>query len=485
MCCYDLYDFTPDPRIDLQVLTFNDLTKKELEGVAVALYKVTPTGPELVEEITNLDDNVFNFLVEPGAKYELQGTKDGFTDALDEFDLAAPEFEDLPFIERKMYLAPTVKLDIFTFNNVDAAELIGTTVALYEVNEDGSLTLVREITNPDGNDSHFELEIGKNYRVEAQKPGFGQAFTTVDLREFSPNQGGTIRRDLYLGQLLEVYVIDGRTDEELNNATLRLVKIDGELVDERTNPDGNKFDYTVNLDQPFVLETSRPGYFSRTDTLRFTQEDLVDGGGKLIYYVPLFSDNLEDFLPFNVYFDNDHPNPRSYRMTTDLTYQETYLPYVAREEAFKEGASDGMDEQEAFVAKGRITLLFDQNVKSGWKQLQRFSDALIQHMRNGRTFTVELQGFASPRAKSEYNRRLSARRNMSLKNFFRTYRNNALAKYIQDGKLTFREAALGETRANLDKIYERLDQERESIFSREASLERRVSLRSGLAIQKK
>ncbi|MEL7162819.1 MAG: hypothetical protein AAFN92_18825, partial [Bacteroidota bacterium] len=86
VCCYDMYDFTPDPRIDLQILTFNKLTGKELIGATVALYKVTPNGPELVEEITNLDDNIFNFLVEPGAKYEAKAIKDGFSDDMDAFD---------------------------------------------------------------------------------------------------------------------------------------------------------------------------------------------------------------------------------------------------------------------------------------------------------------------------------------------------------------------------------------------------------------
>lgn len=485
VCCYDLYEFTPDPRLDLQVLTFNKLSSKELEGVTVALYETTPSGPSLVQEVTNPDDNLFNFLVEPGKKYELKATKDGFTSDLDAFDLASTELKDLAFIERKMYLAPKVNLDIFTFNNIDAAALNGATVRLYEVMEDGSFNLIEEITNPTGNDAHFELEIGKNYRVEADKPGFGEAFTEIDLQDYSPDQGGTIRRDLYLGQSLDVYVIDGRTDEPLNNATLRLIKIDGEEVEERTNPDGNDFHYTVNLDQPFVLNTARPGYFPRTDTLRFTQEDLVDGGGKLVYYVPLFSDDLDQFLPFDVYFDNDHPNPDSYSSRTTLSYEETYTPYEAKESEFKEEASAGLSDEDAFLAKGDIEQFFNQEVKAGWKQLQRFSEALLFHLRSGREFTVELQGFASPRAPTEYNRRLSARRNMSLKNYFKTYNNKALLPFIDNGQLNFIEAALGETTANLEKIYERIDRKRESIYSQAASLERRVNLRKGITLRKK
>lgn len=486
VCCYDLYEFTPDPRIDLQALTFNKLTKDELIGVTLKLCKITPNGPELLEEVTNLEDNEFNFKVEQGAKYQLKAEKDGFTSVIDEFDLSSPELKDLAFIERRLELNPKVTLDVFTFNNVDESELPGTTIKLFAVGEDGTMTLVEEITDPSANDGHFELEIGKNYLVEATKPGFGKATTEVDLRDYNPNNGGgNIRRDLYLGQSLEVYVIDGRTDEPLSNATLRLVKADGDLVSESTNKEGNDYYYTVNLDQPFVLSTSRSGYFPRVDTLRFTQQDLIDGGGKLVYYVPLFSDDINDFLPFEVYFDNDHPDPDAISMTTKLAYDETYRPYVMRRNDFKTEASTDMNDENAFLIRGDIDQFFDQEVEAGWKQLSRFSDALILHLRSGKSFTLELQGYASPRAPTEYNRRLSARRNMSLKNFFQNYRNKSIAEFIESGQLSFTEAALGETTADLDKIYERIDRERESIYSTIASLERRVMLRNGLSSKKK
>jgi hypothetical protein len=271
----------------------------------------------------------------------------------------------------------------------------------------------------------------------------------------------------------------------LSNATLRLVKVDGGLVSESTNTTGNDFYYTVNLDQPFVLSTRRDGYFPRVDTLRFTQQDLIDGGGKLVYYVPLFGDDINDFLPFEVYFDNDHPNPDATSMTTELAYDDTYRPYVMRRSDFKTEASTDMTEEDGFLVRGDIDQFFDQEVEVGWKQLTRFSDALILHLRSGKSFTLELQGFASPRAPTEYNRRLSARRNMSLKNFFENYRNEALAGFIEGGQLKFSEAALGETTADLDNIYERIDRVRESVYSTIASLERRVVLRNGLSSKKK
>lgn len=478
ICCYDLYEFAPDERIDLLARTFNKYDDRALAGATVALYKMTPTGPELVREITNPEGHEFNFLVEPGAKYELRASKDGFTSVLDEFDLSDPEFDGVGFIERDLYLAPAVRLDVLTFNNIDDSPLPGAEVILYEIQEGGRLARVQRLVNERENDVHFDLEIGKNYRVEGSKPGFGTDFALVDLTDYDPARGGTtLRRELYLGQELEIYVIDGVTEEPLVGSTVKLTKANGRVVGDRTNNQGNDFFYTVNLDQSFVLETSHPGYFPRRDELVFTEQDVIDGGGKLVYYVPLFSDDLEAFLPFEVYFDNDYPNPNSYRTTTDRTYPETYYPYVERKETFMAQASANYDDETAFLTRGNVDQFFEQEVEAGWEQLQRFSDALLVHLQNGRPFTLELAGFASPRAPTEYNRRLSSRRNQSIENFWRTYRDGALAPYLDDGRLTIVESALGESTANLERIYSRLDQERESIYSTKASLERRVTLR--------
>lgn len=485
VCCFDIYQFSPDQRIDLQVLTFNGLTDDKLNGATVALYKVTLEGEELVQVDSKEGSNLYYFKIEPGQKYRLKANKDGFTDDLDAFDLSQPEFIDKPLIIRKMELVPKIDLDVFTFNSANDDALKGATVKLYVEGPDGKWTLVEELTNDGSNDTHFELEIGKRYKVEGTKPGFGVASNEIDLTNEKGDYSKTIRRDLFIGQLLEIYVIDGRTDEPLSNATINLRKENGKLVGEDTNPDGNDFYYTVSLDQPFVLSTSRDGYYPReNDTLRFTQQDLIDGDGKLVYYVPLYP-GIEDFLPFEVYFDNDHPNPDSYSSRTELTYEQTYRPYIASLPDFRAQAVEGLSEEEAFLTRGDINQFFNQEVKAGWKQLSRFAEALALHLRSGAPFVVELQGYASPRAPTEYNRRLSARRNMSLRNFFGEYRDGLLKEYIDNGQLTFKEAALGETTANLDKIYELIDRERESIYSTIASLERRVTLKNVIKLKKK
>lgn len=470
VCCYDLYEFVPDPRITLRALTFNKLTDEELEGVTVKLCEITEDGPVLIEEITSPNSNEFDFLVKPGLKYQLKAEKDGFTSAMDEFDLSDPIFEDVPYVERELYLAPKIDLDVFTFNNIDKKALPATTVSLYEITEGGDRILVEEITNPSANDSHFELEIGKQYQVVGRKPGFGVDTEYVDVRD--PEKldfTKPIRRDLYLGQTLDVYVIDAKTEEPLDNATVTLSP--GE--DPRTNTEGNDFHYIVNLDQDFNLTVTRPGYFPRDLDLRFTQADVERFDGKLAVTVPMVSNNINDFLDLRVYFDNDHPDPDAYRSTTKLAYDETYDDYIARREAFVESSAKGLSNDDAFVAKGAVNEFFDEQVIPGYEDLLKLADALVVHMQNGRSYEINLVGFASPRAPDSYNLRLSARRNVCLQNFFERFQDGALIPYLQDENLTFKTERRGEEK-DLGAIYEVYEAERESIYSVEASLERRV-----------
>lgn len=477
VCCYDIYSFVPDNRVDLIVTTFNKINATPLLGTMVGLYEVTANGPVLIEEITNVEGNDFTFKLEPGRKYQLIATKDGFSKALDTFDLNDPELSKLPVIEREMYLAPTIELDVLTFNSNDDSELAGATVSLYRIDEDGNEILVKTLTNPDANDFNYELEYGNLYHIVGTRPGFGTATNEVDLRGVEPDGSSKITKELHFGQLLEIYVFDGITKDPLPGATVDLARDNGERVGRDTNVDGNKFEYVVNLNRPFVLETSRPEYLTRNLNLTFTQEDLDRNDGRLVYNVYLYRNNIDNLLPIAVYFDNDHPNPRSRSRTTRLSYDETYYPYISRRDTFIEEYTAEMDDEEKFVTGGRFRQFFKIQVEEGWVQLQAFAELLEVHLEAGNQFTIQLTGFASPRALNDYNLRLSDRRNASVRNFFRTWNNGVLSDYITDGDLKFTSTGLGEDHLETSEaINDRLDNPRESIFSIIASLQRKVEL---------
>ena len=92
-------------------------------------------------------------------------------------------------------------------------------------------------------------------------------------------------------------------------------------------------------------------------------------------------------------------------------------------------------------------------------------------------FKVELviQGFTSPRASADYNYDLSRRRSDCLKNHFERWRGGVLKPFVDNNRITLEVVGYGEELAP-QFISDRLDDERESIYSVQASFERKVAI---------
>ncbi|MGB3547501.1 MAG: hypothetical protein WBA17_11035, partial [Saprospiraceae bacterium] len=481
VCCYDIYEFVPDNRIDLLALTFNGRTKAKLEGATVGLYELVAGEYQLVEEITNPLDNDFNFRLNAGGQYELRATRDGYTSAIDKFDLRDPEFVDKAFIIRELYLFRGIMLDVLTFRASDQADLNGTTVKLYAVAEDGTEELLDEKTNQAGNTFEFPLELGRRYVVKGEKANFGPDEKEIDLRNYEPSGSETrLERRLYLGQLLEVYVFDSRTRQPLDSATVDLGFLAGIRSGERipkTNFMDNYFKFGINLDEPVELISSRSGYRTERDTLVFTRADLDMEGGRLIYDVYLTPAGIDNLLPLRLFFDNNVPNP-NLAATRNIDYGETYSDYYGKKDLFIKEFTAGMPSEEAFTTGGLFNDFFDLQVKAGWSDLKYLSEQLVSYLGEGNRLVLTMRGYSSPRASDAYNERLSARRILAVENWFRRYDNGVLLPYIKRGDLKFRSVPLGESQAaeQARQLSDRLEDSRINVYSIIASLERRVEI---------
>lgn len=573
-CCNDIYSLGIVDEFKLIALTFNQRDLTELAGTSVALYEITPNGRRLVDSLHNPTANDFNFTVQPGKKYELVGTKNGYSTAIDQLDMTDPELLAQKEIERRLYLSPGIRLDVFTFDKTDNSELLGTTAFLYEITPEGEMILIDSLVNTGGNDYHFDLERGKKYQVFARKDGFTPDMTVVDttdpklanvseirrdlylepglvlevytyrlldklpltgstvyLYDYTDEFGevlvdsltntdgnqfwwkvekgkryvirgerygygpavasldltgpdvpetGTYRRNLYLGQLLEIFTYDEETEEPLPGAEVRLIDPrTGEIVAERINPLGNDFRFSINLDTPYKLEVRRKGYEPVDEIITFSPEDLAAGNGKIafdVFLTPLRGP--ESMLPLLLYFDNDHPNPRTYSTYTNLEYVSTNVDYYQKKQEFIGSFTEGMPLEEAFLTRRRFNDFFDREVRGGRYDLEEFAKRLLTHLENGGTFVMDLQGFASPRAPKAYNDMLSARRIVSVKNFFERYNDGTFRAYLASGALSYREAAFGETKAP-EQVVDAINDRRNSVYNIFASLERRVEINSG------
>lgn len=190
---------------------------------------------------------------------------------------------------------------------------------------------------------------------------------------------------------------------------------------------------------------------------------------------PELPSTLEEFLPLKLYFDNDEPDRRTRRRTTRKTYVSTFDKYYQRKSEYIRRFTEGMDEEAASDAALAIEAFFDEELKKGMDHLNRFSEILLQRLENGDTVEIVLKGFTSPRAETDYNDRLAQRRISCVRNQFQQWRDGIFEKYLNSGQLIISEAPFGETMVSAP-VSDDLKDERNSIYSVEASRERRVEI---------
>lgn len=177
---------------------------------------------------------------------------------------------------------------------------------------------------------------------------------------------------------------------------------------------------------------------------------------------------LKAFLPLSLYFDNDEPDKRTTATTTKKQYLETLKSYRQRKDVFID----------AYCQNQSCNLLqdfFDYQLPSAKVNLTSFSTVLLEALQHGQKLKITIKGFTSPRAQSKYNEYLSSRRISSVKNHFYNFQDGALMPFIQSGNLQIHEIAFGEYQAP-NQVNDELNNRRLSIFSLEASLERRVEI---------
>ena len=181
-------------------------------------------------------------------------------------------------------------------------------------------------------------------------------------------------------------------------------------------------------------------------------------------------------MPLVLYFDNDKPR-YIYRAdtTTTLTYEQTHLAYLQRKNTFINGYSRGLyglSKDEAIQESQRF---FTDEVEANYNKLQSFCQLLTDYLASGHRMEIMIEGYASPLAEAEYNRRLTGRRISSLINHFGKYNKGVLMSFLESGQLKITQAPKGEEYEH-GGVSDDGKNRRQSVFSPAASRLRKVTI---------
>lgn len=381
----------------------------------------------------------------------------------------------------------SVELDIFidlfalTFNKETGEPLTGVTIELYEIDENGERKLITTVTNEEGNDYLFPLEKDKNYLIAARREGFNTIEEPVSTKEEDIEGLERIEKRLYLEPIvvdLTAYVFDSDDRQPLNGATITLYELTAsgdKKIEEQLQEESNKFFFPLERDKDYFFTVARRGYESVADTLILSEMEITQTE-HFEANIYLTRTGFEDYLPLSIYFDNDIPDRRSRKTTTDIEYSQTFEPYYGKKDEFKqEYVTPISEEEERFLAENRFDIFFDREVKEGYELLLEFTDKLYNFLQRGNAVEIQFSGYASPRAAEAYNYRLSQRRVQSVYNHFESYKGGIFSEIIAQNRLIIGQEAFGEKTAS-SEISDELQDSRGSIYSVGASVERRVEI---------
>ena len=166
-----------------------------------------------------------------------------------------------------------------------------------------------------------------------------------------------------------------------------------------------------------------------------------------------------NFLPLNLYFDNDEPKEIDFYEDSTFDYKDAYIKYFMKLDDYLLYNNDS------------INNFFEDSLRSNFNQLNKLLDALHENLQNNYIIDIKIRGYASQLADDQYNIDLSSLRIRSLVNYIKVYKNGLLFKYLNN-QLNIIEVPLGESQS----IEEDKENVLLNIYGTEAMLNRKVSI---------
>jgi len=375
----------------------------------------------------------------------------------------------------KVVISPaTVELLVNSYDAYDSMDLTGVRMRLFDITEGDSLQ--QNVYQSDKSLFNFKLIEDRVYKLVADKDGFlsdSLTLSTVNLPDLSP-----LKRQVYLKQIkkLNAFTFEKTTNIALKGVTVQLWDTDNnKLIGEITNPDSNSFAFELIKGRNYILKAYKNKYESaeiKITPIETATENILNRN--LFLELSAIAE-LRRLLPIRLFFDNDMPNPRSDSDTTNVLFSKIYNDYVAKKGIYIKEYTRILRGAAREKAMMDIDTFFEKEVKLNGDKLELFMEKLQIILEEGHEIDIFLKGYSSPRAKSDYNQKLSSRRVNSIRNEFNVYGQSSFHTFIKSGTLEIVEIPFGESKASTD-VSDSLEDTRNSIYSLKAAFERRVEI---------
>ncbi len=362
-------------------------------------------------------------------------------------------------------------LNALTYDKVTGRPLYEATVTLYDRETKQELG---KISNLMDNDHKFPLAIDRNYMIVAEREFYHP--DTITFSTLGATKSDTIIKRHFLETdkiQLDVFAFTKVSKSPLDSVTVTLVDLSDPTVTQviRFNPLSNDFYFYLDKDKQYKIIGIKDGY-SNGEELIDTRGMEKSGWIKKNLYLDKFT--LPDLLPLTLYFDNDLPNPRSSSSTTNAKYGELISDFMSRKEEYKNKYSANLSAVQKQEVLDIYEGFFEGDVRGGYDKFRMFLIALKQELDAGNKVELFIKGYASPRAESKYNLKLSQRRVYSVKNEI-LLSDEDIMRYYKSGKLVINDISFGKEQAPAD-VSGAIRDEKNSIYNVKAAKERRIEI---------
>tara|TARA_B100000780_G_scaffold276686_1_gene245738 strand:- start:617 stop:2827 length:2211 start_codon:yes stop_codon:yes gene_type:complete len=170
-------------------------------------------------------------------------------------------------------------------------------------------------------------------------------------------------------------------------------------------------------------------------------------------------------LPLDLYFDNDQPEPRSYRETSRTDFAQLFGNYQKGLANYDQNQTD----------TALYNAFMHDEFNQSFEKLNTMADSIISRVQSGYRFVIGIQGHTSPLASEKYNLALAKRRIHSVSTYLKNYKGGIIANYIDSGFLSIQEIPVGELESSGLVSDNRLDKN-QSVYSLKAMKARKVTI---------